>query len=215
MSQIGFSIGHPASATYDEVGDLEGITEVASAPPPPMSARADARLRALVESQFDFIWRSLRRLGVPTDAVDDAAQRVFWVAAKNLTRIEPTTERAYLFGTAMRVASDIRRARARGREVQSDAEIAFAAHPLPGPDELLDQKRAREILDRLLDALPIDLRTVLILVEGEGLTGTEVADLLEIPEGTVNSRLRRAREALARSVERMRRRTLASGGAES
>src|SRR5216684_1440601 len=137
MSQTGFSIGHSPSATYDDVGDPEGVNELSSAPPPPMSARSDARLRAMVESQFDFIWRSLRRLGVPTDAVDDAAQRVFWVAAKNLARIEASTERAYLFGTAMRVASDIRRARSRGREVQGDAEIAFAAHPMPGPDELL------------------------------------------------------------------------------
>jgi RNA polymerase sigma-70 factor (ECF subfamily) len=213
MSQIGFSMGHSPSVSYDEMEDLESAGALSSAPPP-MSAKSDARLRAMVDEQFDFIWRSLRRLGVPLDGVDDAAQRVFWVAAKNLVRIEKTTERAYLFGTAMRVASDIRRARARGRELQSDDQIAFAAHPMPGADELLDQKRARETLDRLLDGMPIDLRTVLILVEGEGLTGPEVADLLEIPEGTVNSRLRRAREALACSVERLKRRAT-SGGAES
>ena len=139
MNQIGFSMGHSPPVAYDEIGDLEESAKDLASTRPPMNGKSDARLRALVDAQFDFIWRSLRRLGVPEDAVDDAAQRVFWVAAKNLARIEAATERAYLFGTAMRIASDIRRARARGREHHDENEIAFAPHPMPGPDELLDQ----------------------------------------------------------------------------
>jgi RNA polymerase sigma-70 factor (ECF subfamily) len=145
-------------------------------------------------------------LGVPANAVDDAAQRVFWIAAKNLHRIAPASERSYLFGTSVRVASDARRVHGRVREVGGEAEIESTAHPAPSPDELLDQKRAREILDSMLEDMPMELRTVLVLVEGEGLTGSEVASLLEIPEGTVNSRLRRAREALNRNVARLTKR---------
>jgi RNA polymerase sigma-70 factor, ECF subfamily len=169
-------------------------------------AHTESRLRRLIDDYFDFIWRSLRRLGVTADAVDDAAQRVFWIAAKNLHRIDPASERSYLFGTCVRVASDARRVRGRVREVEGEAEIESTAHPTPGPDELLDQKRAREILDTMLEDMPMELRTVLVLVEGEGLTGSEVASLLEIPEGTVNSRLRRAREALTHSVARLTKR---------
>jgi RNA polymerase sigma-70 factor (ECF subfamily) len=54
---------------------------------------------------------------VPSDDVDDCAQQVFWVAARKLDDIEGDSERAFLFGTAMRVASDARRSRTRRREV--------------------------------------------------------------------------------------------------
>jgi RNA polymerase sigma-70 factor (ECF subfamily) len=174
---------------------------------PAASEESEGRLRSIVEEHFDFIWRSLRRLGVPSDAVDDAAQRVFLVAAKNLEDIAAGRERSYLFGSAMRVASDVRRIRGRAREVPSLDELEVAPDPLPSPDELLDQKRAREILDALLEEMPMELRTVLVLVEGEGLTAVEIAKLIGIPEGTVNSRLRRAREALTQSVSRLRKRT--------
>jgi len=169
-------------------------------------ARTDARLRRMIDDYFDFIWRSLRRLGVPVDSVDDSAQRVFFIAAKNLHLIAPESERSYLFGTCVRVASDTRRVLGRVREVEGQVEIESTAHPTPSPEDLLDQKRAREILDTMLEDMPMDLRTVLVLIEGEGLTGSEVASLLDIPEGTVNSRLRRAREALTRSVARLTKR---------
>jgi RNA polymerase sigma-70 factor (ECF subfamily) len=169
-------------------------------------ASTDARLRRIIDEYFDFVWRSLRRLGVAGDAVDDAAQKVFFIAGKNLRHIAPESERSYLFGTCVRVASDARKVQSRVREVAGDAEIERAPNPTPSPDELLDQKRAREILDSMLDDMPMDLRTVLVLVEGEGLTGSEVAALLDIPAGTVNSRLRRAREALSESVARLMKR---------
>jgi len=166
--------------------------------------RTQQRVRRMLDTYFDFIWRSLRRLGVASASVDDAAQRVFLVAARHVDEIDVVRERAYLFGVAIRVASDWRRAELRRREVHSEDEMYAAAHPTPGPEELLDQKRARETLDVLLDGLPLDLRTVIVLVEGEGLKAQEAADLLGIPEGTVSSRLRRAREALAESVERLK-----------
>jgi RNA polymerase sigma-70 factor (ECF subfamily) len=190
----------------DEGADLGEIPDESSARRM-LTGHSEARLRRMVETHFDFIWRSLRRLGVPEGAVDDAAQRVFWVASKNLGSISVDSERAYLFSTVLRVASDVRRVRARAREVEGESEIALAEHPNPGPDELLDQKRAREVLDGLLDEMPMDLRTVLVLVEGEGLTAVEVVGVLGIPEGTVNSRLRRARQALSESVERLRKRS--------
>ena len=211
MSQTEVSAKEFSAAPYEGDGEPPALPDERSGPLP-LNGPDEARLRAMVDHQFDFIWRSLRRLGVPPHEVDDAAQQVFWIAAKNLGRIEPRSERSYLFGTALRVASDVRRLRSRGREVNGDDTLAAATHPAPGPDELLDQKRARETLDELLDGMPMEMRTVLVLVEGEGLTGTEVARLLEIPEGTVSSRLRRAREALAQGVERLRKRSARPGG---
>jgi RNA polymerase sigma-70 factor (ECF subfamily) len=212
MEPADLSMEQLPEVAYRDGGDLDEIRH-SSAPSRVVTARADARLRDIVDTHFDFIWRSLRRLGVPADAVDDAAQRVFWVAAQNLRDIRAESERAYLFSTALRVASDVRRVRARVREVQADAMIAQAEHPSPDPEQLLDQKRAREILDALLDELPMELRTVIVLVEGDGLTATEVAGVLDIPEGTVNSRLRRGRESLSRSVERLKKRAAKERGA--
>src|SRR5690242_17321725 len=75
---------------------------------------AASRLRALQEEHFEFLWRSLRRLGVPEADVDDAVQQVFLVAARR--EILPGSERSFLFATALRVASHARRTLRRRRE---------------------------------------------------------------------------------------------------
>src|SRR6185436_13564520 len=84
----------------------------------------------------------------------------------------------------------------------ADLDPNLADLSLPSPEELLDQKRARELLDALLDAMTVELREVLILQEGEGMTLSEIAAALEIPLGTASSRLRRAREEFRRLLRR-------------
>ena len=133
------------------------------------------------------------------------------VAMRRLDAIDPNAERSYLFGTALRVASDRRRARARSREVQP-ADGFEASAPGLEPDELTDQKRARETLDTVLDAMPEDLRSVFVLYELEGMTTQEIAGLAGIPHGTAASRLRRAREDFSERVQRLRARTAKTGG---
>src|SRR6185436_10298746 len=99
----------------------------------------------------------------------------------------------FLFGTAMRVASDIRRSASYRREVahENPAEHLVSDHQ---PDELLDRERARRMLDRVLDQMDEELRTVFVLYELEEMTTLEISTLLAIPHGTAASRLRRARE---------------------
>jgi RNA polymerase sigma-70 factor (ECF subfamily) len=60
-------------------------------------------------------------------------------------------------------------------------------------EQLLDQKRARELLDQVLETMTPDLRMVFVLYELEELSMIEISSALEIPQGTVASRLRRAR----------------------
>jgi RNA polymerase sigma-70 factor (ECF subfamily) len=159
------------------------------------------RLAAMFEQYFDFVWRSVRRFGVPIDAVDDAAQEVFVVASRRLASIEPAKEKAFLFGTAIRIAADARKKSARqtSRTVDDDVQTADDA---PGADELVDRKRARAMLDRIVLELPETCRPVFVLYELEGMTMAEIADVLELPAGTVASRLRRARESFERAVAR-------------
>jgi RNA polymerase sigma-70 factor, ECF subfamily len=168
---------------------------------PHLPARAARqRLGDLFARYFDFAWRSLRRLGVDPSGVDDAVQQLFIVVADKLDEIDPRRERSFVFGTAVRIAADHRR-HARFVAARHSLQGAEALPTLqPSAEDLLDEKRRREMLDRLLEGLPMELRTVLVLVHGEGMTMAEVADLLEIPPGTVASRLRRARAALKDSI---------------
>jgi RNA polymerase sigma-70 factor (ECF subfamily) len=153
------------------------------------------RVRAIAEAHYDFVWRSLRRLGVAASDVEDGAQRVLMVLMRRIDSVQPGAERSFLFGTAIRVASDMRKqsARASNRQQSAADESGLPADP----ELLLDQERARRLLDQVLDELPLELRTVLILADLEEMTMAEVAALLEIPAGTVASRLRRAREKFA------------------
>jgi RNA polymerase sigma-70 factor (ECF subfamily) len=166
----------------------------------PAAVSRDVRIRAMVDGHFHVVWRSLRRLGVEPGAVDDAAQQVFLVASHKVDTIEPEGERAYLLGIAVRVASDARRARRRRREIgESEDELEREA-PLPSAEELVDQKRARELFDRILVTLPEDLREVFVLFEVEGIGVAQIATIIGIPLGTVGSRIRRARELFHKRV---------------
>jgi RNA polymerase sigma-70 factor (ECF subfamily) len=154
----------------------------------------------MFDENFAFVWRTLRRLGVAEASLADASQRVFWAAARRAGDIADERVRGFLFGTARRVAADFRRLGR--RTVPTDEGDTMVDVAAPSTEELVDQKRARELLDDLLDALTDDLREVLVLQEGEGMSLSEIAELLDIPLGTAASRLRRAREEFRRLLRR-------------
>ncbi len=192
--------------------ELDGA---ASEPPPrPSAAGTSTWIRLLVGAHFDFIWRSLRRLGVPQAEVDDATQKVFWVAIRRAQDIAEGSERAFLFSTALHVASDVQRTRARRREVSDDDAIAHLVEPLSDLDDLVDRKRARQILDDVLDVMDLELRSVFVLAELEELTAPEIGALLGLPVGTVSSRLRRARDEFRRIATRFRARAARGASTE-
>jgi RNA polymerase sigma-70 factor (ECF subfamily) len=160
-----------------------------------------ARLRRVIDCHYDSLWRTLRYLGVPDASVDDAAQQALCVLARRLGEVAPGAEMAFLFATALRVASETRRAARRNRAQPVQDIEAFLA-PAPSPEELVDEHRAHEVLEEVLRAIPIDLRLVFVLFEIEELGLAEIAELLGIPTGTVASRLRRARESFQSIVRR-------------
>jgi RNA polymerase sigma-70 factor, ECF subfamily len=155
----------------------------------------------LVHRHLDFVWRALRRLGLSPSDADDAAQQVFMIAVRQLVEVPPGKERAFLYGTARRVAANARRDRRRRREAPAElaAELqAFGALP----DERLELERAAALLDDLLAHLPEELRRVLVLAEVEEATVPAIAELEAIPVGTAASRLRRARAAFEKLLAR-------------
>jgi len=148
----------------------------------------------LVRAEFEWVWRVLRRIGLSPADADDATQQVFLVVARRYDEMRVQRPRPFLYGVATRVAANALRGLRRRREEPIETAASATAHE-PAPDELLEQRRARALLDELLGHLPAELRRVLVLAEIEQLTAQQIAELEAIPTGTVRSRLRRARAA--------------------
>lgn len=152
----------------------------------------EGRLRWMVDEYIDFVARVLRNAGTPAAEIDDDVQRTFIAAARRLDDVRPGAERSFLLQTALYVAAHARRTVARRREVAAE-EAPEQIDTALTPEQLTDQRRARQLLDGVLAQMQDDLRTVFVLYEFEELSMAEIADALSIPRGTVASRLRRAR----------------------
>jgi RNA polymerase sigma-70 factor (ECF subfamily) len=161
------------------------------------------RLHRIAVEHYDFVWRSLLRLGVRPPETDDATQQVFVILASKLPSVEAGKERSYVFGIVMRVAANVRRARAKLCEVP-EGEVMDEPSFLPAAEAQLDEAQARIILDEILAGMPDERRAVFVLFELEELPLAEISELLQIPLGTVASRLRRAREDMQASIARIR-----------
>jgi RNA polymerase sigma-70 factor (ECF subfamily) len=190
-------LGEPASwgVRVNTISDLELNSNDQEASAQQQASRL--RLERMFNDHHDFIWRLLRRLGLSRGAADDAAQHVFLVAAERVLDIQQGRERAFLFGTALRVARRV--SRNEKRWVLED-DMDFRNSQVARPEDLADQRRAVDLMGRILANMDHDLKTVFILAELEGQTMPQVSSLLEIPLGTATSRLRRAREAFRAAV---------------
>ena len=151
------------------------------------------RLTMALETNFALVWRSLRRFGVPEADVDDAAQHAFMTLSARLTEVTPGAERSFLLGTCQRLAANHRRKLARSREVADEEPDRRLGRGLD-PEQAMVEKQRRHKLDEGLAELPLEQRAVFVLFELEGFGLREIAESLDIPLGTVTSRLRRARE---------------------
>ena len=174
------------------------------------TARSADRVRLIVQAHYASLWRFLRRLGVHESSVEDAAQQVLCVVARRIDEIAADREKTFLFGVAVRVAQTARREQQRMLRLDTDELLEGLPAPTPEAGEALDDLRARAVLDAILEAMPLDLRTVFVLYELDEMTMVEIALALGIPPGTVASRLRRAREVFASMSRRMQAR-LAAG----
>jgi RNA polymerase sigma-70 factor (ECF subfamily) len=164
------------------------VTEVQS-----KSAR-DARLRQLVDAYIQLVARILRNAGTPEADIDDDVQRVFIALSNRLDDVRVGAEKSFLVQTALNMAAHARRTLARRRETLTD-HPPESTDGAAGPEEIVQRRQVRQLLDQVLAAMDPDLRAVFLLFELEEMTTTEIASILEIPTGTVASRLRRARAA--------------------
>lgn len=106
-----------------------------------------------------------------------------------------------------------RRGRGRSDDYGEANELAITESlgGTAGPDQQLNRKRERDLVHRAIDALDEDQRSLVILRDVEGLSYEEIMEITELPEGTVKSRLHRAREKLGQVLARLES-DLAGGG---
>jgi RNA polymerase sigma-70 factor (ECF subfamily) len=109
--------------------------------------------------------------------------------------------RSYLFGIAYRTLADHYRARYRAPE-STDVTDSSIHDMSAGPSVLIAQQREHQLLLEALREVPLAYQVVLELYYWENLTALEIAESLEIPLGTAQTRLRRAKELLAERVQR-------------
>jgi RNA polymerase sigma-70 factor (ECF subfamily) len=166
-----------------------------------------SRFTALFEAELDYVWTTLRRLGVPPRDLEDVAHEVFVSVHRHIDRYDASRPaRPWLFAFALRAASDFRRLARNRYEALTDM-----------PDELEGSAKSAEaamvegdrklLVTRGLEALDLDQRAVFVLFEIEERPMPEIAETLGIPVNTAYSRLRLARDAFAAAVRRIDKRT--------
>ena len=201
----------PSTVSTVHFGEPFAVPAHKSQPVAVRGPASEARLRQLMATHFDFVWRSLRRLGLGDPDADDGAQEVFLVASRKLSQISPDHERQFLFATAVRVASTRRRSVKRRRE-EPLATIDDRERSEPGPERLTELARARSELQDILDGMDLEQRACFVLFELEELTVPEIASLVGVPLGTVSSRLRAARGYFQSALRRVHAREAFSRG---
>jgi RNA polymerase sigma-70 factor (ECF subfamily) len=200
-------MGAGLPATVDSPADNvmpPTASTICAVPERKRSEQSAQRLADLLRQHYARVWRTLRQIGVDESCADDAAQEVFIVLSRKLLDVREGSERSFLLSTAVRVAANYRRTGRVRHEVVDDRAIAAERDPEPNVEQLLDQKRMRRALDELLDGWPDDIRTAFVLFELEGLSVPEISELTDTKQGTVASRLRRARELFQAGVKRLR-----------
>jgi RNA polymerase sigma-70 factor (ECF subfamily) len=155
----------------------------------------EARFAALVERQSRFVFRVAYAILRNAADAEEAVQETFLKLYRTGAWERMQDERGYLARTAWRIAVELR---AKTKTEESDAGLAVRG---PSPEEAAIAEDWNTVIHRLIDALPEQLRQPLALSTVEELSSREIADVMGIPEGTVRTRLMRARQILKQKLE--------------
>ena len=177
------------------------MTKAGGEPPERDPTAGVSSFESIYRRYFDFVWSSVRRLGVSAAATDDVVQEVFIVIHSRIDSLErPESLRSWIYGITRRIVSTYHRA----QRTKEASGAALAAEPdgrrTPTPLELVEQNDQVKLLFELLQEVDEAKREVFMMVELDELTVPEVAEILEIPLNTAYSRLRTAREAFVAAL---------------
>lgn len=157
---------------------------------------------ALFESEFSYVCRSLRRLGVREADIDDLAQEVFINVHRHLSQYDSERPlKPWLFSFAFGAAANYRRLARHRVERHESEELLPSANA--GPEQELVNAQARDLVLRALSSMDAARAAVFVMHELDGFAAPDIATALSVPLNTVYSRLRVAREEFATAARRL------------
>ncbi len=155
-------------------------------------------LSVMFLARFCRYW--LRR-GVPRDHHEDLFQELLLSFVRNQHRIDPQSAVLYLWSMARNRANSYLRGVRRGNDVfVFGIEVDSWPSPAPSSEARLIEQQQQQLLNKALAVLKPEDRELLVLHHIEGLSRTDLADLLQKPPSTIQSRLRIAMAAVRRFV---------------
>jgi len=167
-------------------------------------AGRDRRFAEMAERQARFMFRVAHGLLRSVQDAEDAVQEALLKLYRTDGWLRMEDEKAFLARTVWHAGLDVIARRPRLTEgLEDEAGREFAAGGESAEQSLVEHGD-RELLRRLIDGLPEELRQALVLSAVEEMTSREVAVAMGIPEGTVRTRVMRARAELKRRFEAMR-----------
>jgi RNA polymerase sigma-70 factor (ECF subfamily) len=168
---------------------------------PPAAQRPNVRFEDVYDDYFEFVWRSLRLLGVNRESLDDVVQDVFGTLSRQLPHFEGRSSlRTWVFGIAQYTAANHRRTeRRKSAPLQPLDDDMVSAEP--GPHAHAEAKHVADVIVEFCAELDEGRRTVFVLGLLEDVPAAEIAGLLGIPVNTVYSRVRALRHALRSRLE--------------
>jgi RNA polymerase sigma factor (sigma-70 family) len=165
-----------------------------------LGRRDEAAVAALVKRHGPMVWGVCRRLLPNHDDAEDAFQATFLVLVRKAASVVPREMVGnWLYGvarqTALKARATAAKRRARERQVTQMPDLAAVPEPDPRPN-------VEALLDQELSRLPDKYRAAVVLCDLGGKTRKEAARQLQVPEGTLSTRLRTARAMLAKRLAR-------------
>jgi RNA polymerase sigma-70 factor (ECF subfamily) len=176
-----------------EPTDVDLVREV-------LAGRVD-RFEILVRRYQRLVATAALRMGIHRQEVEDVANEVFYKVYRSLGSYEPRHALStWLYRITVNAALD--RRRSRRHDALSDEIPAGLSDGRPSPHDRADERQRAGLLQAALRRIPEHYRVPLVLAHVEGLPVEEVARALDLPEGTVKSRLFRARAMLKEIIRR-------------
>lgn len=168
----------------------------------------DAAFTSLVQRRARFVFRVAYAVLLNSHDAEDVVQETFLKLYRNGGWRNAENEQAFLARVAWRAAVDARR-----RSASQPPESASGLHwdegaasesepasPRPGPEAIAVAANRHAVVHAAIDSLPEELRVPLVLSSFEELNSREIGGILGVPDGTVRTRLQRARQMLRRKL---------------
>ena len=157
------------------------------------------------QQEFEYVCRTLRRLGVLPADIEDMAHEVYLVLSRRWAEYDQTRNlRPWLFALVLGVATSYRRRRSHELPYAvTDAKLEIE-DPSPHPEQAMQVRQTRAFVVDALDQVPMKRRAVLVMHDIDQVSMRDVASVLGIPVFTAYSRLRKARMEFRAAAEALR-----------